>query len=92
MRRNPLKLSMRPLAIIPWAITPLAITLTLASLAAEFVFAANATELVEEIVVWGAQSTHRAATSHPSSILTQQDLVSINVATTEDVVKLSPAW
>jgi iron complex outermembrane receptor protein len=46
---------------------------------------------VEEIVVWGAATTHRAATSHPSSLLTQQDIVSINVVTTEDIVKFEPS-
>jgi len=46
---------------------------------------------IEEVVVWGDQSTERAASSHPSSLLTQQDLVSINIATTEDVVKFEPS-
>ncbi|MDP2283904.1 MAG: Plug domain-containing protein, partial [Pseudohongiella sp.] len=56
-------------------------------------FAANAqdTPAIEEVTVWGAANSQRAAASHPSSILTQQDLVSINVTTTEDVVKFEPS-
>ena len=71
----------------------LAIALILTSLPATSAFAASAAgeAEVEEIVVWGAQTVQRAATSHPSSMLTQQDLVSINVATTEDVVKFEPS-
>lgn len=46
---------------------------------------------IEEITVWGAAGEQRATPSHPSSLLTQQDLVSINVATTEDVVKFEPS-
>ncbi|MDP1933142.1 MAG: TonB-dependent receptor [Gammaproteobacteria bacterium] len=73
--------------------TPMAIALALASLTTSSVQAANAAgeAEVEEIVVWGQASVHRAASSHPSSMLTQQDLVSINVATTEDVVKFEPS-
>jgi len=69
---------------------PCASFLTLAMVCASSVMAADTPE-VEEIVVWGQESTHRAATSHPSSMLTQQDLVSINVASTEDVVKFEPS-
>lgn len=56
-------------------------------------FAANAQDApaIEEVTVWGAANSQRAATSHPSSILTQQDLVSINVTTTEDMVKFEPS-
>src|SRR5690606_18954722 len=54
-------------------------------------FAQAEEPLLEEIVVWGQQSVHRAAASHPSSMLTPEDLVSINVATTEDVVKFEPS-
>lgn len=68
----------------------LQIALALAALAALPVNAAEEPK-VEEIVVWGQESVHRAAASHPSSILTQQDLVSINVATTEDVIKFEPS-
>lgn len=69
----------------------LQITLALAALAALPVNAAEDANEVEEIVVWGQESVHRASASHPSSILTQQDLVSINVTTTEDVVKFEPS-
>jgi len=67
----------------------------LAAMAAGALNAADAPDLeetrVEEIVVWGAATTHRANTSHPSSLLTQQDIVSINVTTTEDIVKFEPS-
>ncbi len=68
----------------------LEIALILSSLAAGAVQAADQAPL-EELVVWGQQTNERAASSHPSSLLTQQDLVSINVATTEDVVKFEPS-
>lgn len=68
----------------------LEIALILSSIAAGAVQAADEAPL-EEVVVWGQQTNERAASSHPSSLLTQQDLVSINVATTEDVVKFEPS-
>ena len=68
----------------------LEIALILSSIAAGAVRAADEAPL-EEVVVWGQQTNERAASSHPSSLLTQQDLVSINVATTEDVVKFEPS-
>lgn len=46
---------------------------------------------IEEIVVWGQESKRAGGLSHPGSLLNQQDLVSINVATTEDVVKYEPS-
>ena len=75
LRRKPLNLAIAPI---------------LAALAASPLQAAEG-DTVEEIVVWGQETLQRAATSHPSSMLTQQDLVSINVATTEDVVKFEPS-
>lgn len=69
---------------------PLEIALVISSLAAGAVQAAEQAP-IEEVVVWGQQTNERAASSHPSSLLTQQDLVSINVATTEDVVKFEPS-
>lgn len=48
---------------------------------------AQSTPAIEEVTVWGAANSQRAAASHPSSILTQQDLVSINVTTTEEYRK-----
>lgn len=46
---------------------------------------------IEEVVVWGQESSRTGGLSHPGSLLNQQDLVSINVATTEDVVKYEPS-
>ena len=46
---------------------------------------------VEEIVVWSSSSDQRTGNTSPVSLLTQDDLVSINVATTEDVVKYEPS-
>ena len=68
----------------------LEIALVFSSLACGQGIAAEA-QAIEEVVVWAEPSKQRAATSHPSSLLTQQDLVSINVATTEDVVKFEPS-
>ena len=65
------------------------IAIATAALSASQVQAAEPT--VEEIVVWGQESRTRAGSSHPGSLLTQQDLVSINIATTEDVVKYEPS-
>lgn len=66
------------------------ILLIVSALSGAQVYAAEQAS-IEEVVVWGEQSRQRAATSHPSSLITQQDLVSINVATTEDVVKFEPS-
>lgn len=68
----------------------LAISLSLLAITSQAAFAAEQSK-VEEVVVWGNQNEQRAASSHPSSLLTQQDLVSINVTTTEDVVKFEPS-
>lgn len=46
---------------------------------------------LEEILIWGASFGQRSDMTRPSSVLTQADLVSINVATTEDVVKYEPS-
>lgn len=46
---------------------------------------------VEEIRVWGEQKDSRqAGYTNPTSLLTQEDMVSINLATTEDLVKYEP--
>lgn len=63
----------------------------LTALFAAFSASAQQAPVIEEITVWGSAGSQRAAPSHPSSILTQQDLASINVATTEDVVKFEPS-
>lgn len=52
---------------------------------------AAAGEAVEEIVVWGTRSGRGMANPSPGSILTQGDFASINVATTEDLVKYEPS-
>jgi iron complex outermembrane recepter protein len=46
---------------------------------------------IDEILIWGSTAGQRSSTSHPASVLTQADLVSINIATTEDVVKYEPS-
>ena len=46
---------------------------------------------IEEIVVWGSERDQSFANLSPSSTLTQEDIRSINVATTEDVVKFEPS-
>jgi iron complex outermembrane receptor protein len=47
---------------------------------------------VEEVRVWGEQKDSRqAGYTNPTSVLTQEDLVSINVATIEDMVKYEPS-
>ncbi|MCR6653873.1 MAG: TonB-dependent receptor [Cellvibrionaceae bacterium] len=46
----------------------------------------------EEILVWGEnRSSSQAGYTNPTSILLQEDMASINVATTEDVVKYEPS-
>ena len=63
----------------------------LTALSAAFGAHAQSTPAIEEVTVWGAANSQRAEASHPSSILRQDDLVSINVTTTEDVVKFEPS-
>ena len=46
---------------------------------------------VEELVVWGSDADQQFGNPGPVSVLTQEDFVSINVATTEDVVKYEPS-
>lgn len=46
---------------------------------------------VDEILIWGSTAGQRSSTTHPASVLTQADLVSINITTTEDVVKYEPS-
>ncbi|MFM1896178.1 MAG: hypothetical protein RLZZ385_1252 [Pseudomonadota bacterium] len=70
---------------------PLALRIALITAAVSAAPLQAADAPIEEIVVWGQESQTRASSSHPSSLLTQQDLVSINVATTEDVVKFEPS-
>lgn len=46
---------------------------------------------IEEIVVWGSERARNFANTSPTSVLDQDDIRSINVATTEDVVKFEPS-
>ena len=46
---------------------------------------------LEEIVVWGSDLGQRFSNVSPTSLLTPEDFRSINVATTEDVVKFEPS-
>lgn len=52
---------------------------------------AMAQPLLEEIVVWGSERDRSLANPSPNSLLTPADFASINVATTEDVVKFEPS-
>lgn len=46
----------------------------------------------EEIFVWGEQkNSGQAGYTNPTSLLLQEDIASINVATTEDIVKYEPS-
>jgi iron complex outermembrane receptor protein len=46
----------------------------------------------EEILVWGeSKSSSQAGYTNPTSVLLQEDMASINVATTEDIVKYEPS-
>lgn len=47
---------------------------------------------VEEVRVWGeARDASHAGYTNPTSVLTQEDMVSINATTTEDLVKFEPS-
>lgn len=47
---------------------------------------------VEEITVWGeARDSSQSGYTNPTSVLTQEDIVSINATTTEDIVKYEPS-
>lgn len=46
----------------------------------------------EEVVVWGEQkSSQQAGYTNPTSLLLPEDMASINIATTEDIVKYEPS-
>lgn len=47
--------------------------------------------IIEEILIWGSDAGQRSSMTHPASVLTPGDLASINIATTEDVVKYEPS-
>jgi iron complex outermembrane recepter protein len=46
---------------------------------------------IDEIVIWGSESDKQFTNPSPTSVLTPEDFKSINVATTEDVVKFEPS-
>lgn len=47
---------------------------------------------VEEVKVWGeARDSSASGYTNPTSVLTQEDMVSINATTTEDLVKYEPS-
>lgn len=46
---------------------------------------------IEEILIWGSDVGQRSSMSHPASVLTPADLASINITTTEDVIKFEPS-
>ncbi|HSC66179.1 MAG TPA: TonB-dependent receptor [Cellvibrio sp.] len=47
---------------------------------------------VEEVTVWGqARDSSQSGYTNPTSVLTQEDIVSINSTTTEDLVKYEPS-
>lgn len=46
---------------------------------------------LEEVIVWSeGQDSQSSGYSSPTSLLTQSDMISINIATTEDLVKFEP--
>lgn len=51
----------------------------------------NPSAQLEEVVVWAQRHSVSAANNHPSTLLLQRDLSSINITTTEDVVKFEPS-
>ncbi|MFT4712312.1 MAG: iron complex outermembrane receptor protein [Candidatus Azotimanducaceae bacterium] len=65
------------------------VAIAIAALSTPAAYSAEAP--VEEIIVWGSESDRNFVNSSPTSILTQEDFKSINIATTEDVVKFEPS-
>lgn len=68
-----------------------AIVLATACLHGPNAVAQSAATPIEEILIWGSDAGQRSSMTHPASVLTQSDLASINIATTEDVVKYEPS-
>ncbi len=51
-----------------------------------------ADEPIEEVKIWGeARESSASGYTNPTSVLTQEDIVSINATTTEDIVKYEPS-
>ncbi|MBV1883706.1 MAG: TonB-dependent receptor [Pseudomonadales bacterium] len=74
---------------------PLAAAISLALFASANINIANAVETettLDAVMVWGEQKkSEQAGYTSPVSTLTQEDLASINMATTEDSVKYEPS-
>lgn len=65
------------------------IALVVSTIASPVLFAAE--QNIEEIVIWGSENDQRFGNPSPTTVLDQDDFRSINVATTEDVVKFEPS-
>ncbi|UAA38332.1 TonB-dependent receptor [Paraneptunicella aestuarii] len=52
---------------------------------------ADSEDNIEKVVVWGSDSTSNQFTTNPSSRVTPEDLESVNIVTTEDIVKYEPS-
>lgn len=66
------------------------LSVAVATLTAALTVSAQERPALEEVIVWGSAAEQRAFPTHPGSLLTPRDLVSINISTTEDVVKYEP--
>ncbi len=53
--------------------------------------AATAAPAIEEIRIWGRVLGQRSGNTNPVSLITREDLLAINVQTTEDIVKYEPS-
>ncbi len=65
------------------------VALVIAAMSTSISFGAE--DQVEEVMVWGSATDRNFANPSPTNILTQADFASINVATTEDIVKFEPS-
>ena len=70
---------------------PLYYSIAIATAVLSSSLAFSADEPIEEIVVWGTESDRNFSNVSPTSLLTQDDITSINVVTTEDLVKFEPS-
>lgn len=69
---------------------PSVLSLTISSLL--FGQLSFADEPIEEVKIWGeARESSASGYTNPTSVLTQEDIVSINATTTEDIVKYEPS-
>lgn len=73
-------------------LTTLILCLSLLPAAATASHRVNTSPAVEDVLVWGEhKSSSQAGYTNPTSVILQEDLLSINMATTEDVVKYEPS-